>query len=116
MSKYMQIDIKILPFYKGSFSRCFPELFEFFREIGYASYVKEDKSLYEMVDILESIVKNETVPENYRSKVEPFYQKAKKIKKEAREMLLSRKLDELDKLLYELEDIFEDLNREITYR
>ncbi len=116
MSKYMQIDIRIVPFYEGSFSRCFPKLFEFLREIGYASYVEEDKSLYQMVDILESIVKNESVSEDYRERVEPFFRKAKEIKKEAREMLLSRKLDDLDKLLYQLEDLFEDLDRELSYR
>ena len=115
MSKYMQIDIKIVPFYKGGFSKCFPRIFEFCKKVGYGAYVVKDKTLYELVDILESMVKNDSVPEDYRKEFQPYYQKAMDIKKEAREMLLSRKLNELDSLLYRLEDLFEDLDREIDY-
>ena len=115
MSKYMQIDVRIIPFFKENFAKTFPEIYKFLRDIGYESYVSEDKSLYELVDVLESVVKNPDISEHMRDKLSPYCRKALEIKKEAREMLLSRKLKELDKLLYQLEDVFEDLNREIQY-
>ncbi len=115
MSKYMQIDIKIIPFYKENFSKTFPRLYEWLRKIGYANYVCEDKSLYEIVDILEDIIKDPKVAKESREKLSSFYRKAMTIKKEAREMLLSRNLNELDKLLYKLEDVFSDLDKDIRY-
>ena len=115
MSKYMQIDIKIIPFYKEGFSKTFPRIYEFFKEVGYSKYVSEDKSLYEIVDIIENIAKDPGVKEDYREKLSPYCKKLVEIKKEAREMLLSRRLNELDKLLYRLEDVFADLNEDIRY-
>ncbi|HDM78465.1 MAG TPA: hypothetical protein ENG51_18685 [Deltaproteobacteria bacterium] len=115
MSKYMQIDIRIIPFYKENFAKTFPRIFAFFKEVGYESYVSKDRSLYELVDVLQDVVKDPAISDNFRDKLGPFYQRAIEIKKEAREMLLSRKLNELDKLLYQLEDVFEDLNEEIAY-
>jgi len=49
------------------------------------------------------------VPSGIKEKIDPYVTKMKALKKTAGELLLSRKLNELDRFLYQIEDQFLDL-------
>ncbi|MBW1902314.1 MAG: hypothetical protein JRJ20_11855, partial [Deltaproteobacteria bacterium] len=48
-------------------------------------------------------------PSDVKESIGPFVQEMLSVKKMAREKLLSRDLNELDQLLYKIEDQFEEL-------
>ena len=51
MSKYMQIDIRLTPFYDNSFEEKFPRIAELLDRIPYGEHRKRELSLYEMIDV-----------------------------------------------------------------
>lgn len=115
MSKYMQIDITIKPVYKKKFSKQFSNLSRVLKNLGYRKSVEKEPCFYELVDTFESIMRNKEISDFDKERLQPFYVKLKELKKEAIEFLLARKLDKLDKVLYQLEDTFQELEKELRY-
>ena len=111
MSKYMQIDIRIIPFYEKRFEKRFPNIAEMLRQVSYKEVVEKETSFYEMADSLEAIADSPDTPSGIRDKIGPYAEKIMGLKQIAREHLLSRRLNELDKVLYQMEDMFEDLEQ-----
>ena len=62
-----------------------------------------------MADVLEAIADSPETPSHIRDRVAPYAEKIMGLKEAAREYLLSRRLNELDQVLYQIEDGFEDL-------
>ena len=111
MSKYMQIDIRLLPIFGSSgLKGAFPNLFKLLEEFGYTLVVEKEPSLYEMVDVLTRIKNDPHVPDSAKRAIVDRLAQIAEVRDEARDLLLSRRLNELDKLLYRLEDLFEDLD------
>jgi hypothetical protein len=111
MSKYMQIDIKLLPFYEKRFKTHFPKLAKLLQALSYAEPLEKEMSLYAIVDVLQRILRDPKTPKDAKSKVEPHLRKLLSLRDEARELLLGRRLNALDKLLYQIEDEFEELEK-----
>jgi hypothetical protein len=109
MSKYMQIDIKLRPFYEKPLVKVFPKISKLMRSMDYKEPLEKEPSLYVLVDSLESMSRDAMVPSDIKGKINPFVTKMKELKETARELLLSRKLNELDRFLYQIEDQFLDL-------
>ena len=109
MSKYMQIDIRIIPFYEKRFEKGFPHISDLLRRMSYKDLVEKEISFYEMADAVESIAESPETPSDIRDRIAPYTKEIVKLKETAREYLLSRRLNELDKTLYRLEDAFEEL-------
>jgi len=111
MSRYMQIDIRLLPIYgAGGLKGAFPNLFEFLSTNGYDRVIDKEPPLYEMVEVMIRI-KND--PHVRPGSIKPLVSKLDeliKVRDQARESLLARRLDELDRHLYRLEDLFGDLD------
>ena len=109
MSKYMQIDIKLLPFYEKRFKTHFPKLAKLLQTLSYAEPAEKEMSLYAIVDVLQRALRDPKTPQDAKSKVEPHVRKLLPLRDEARELLLGRRLNALDQVLYRIEDEFEDL-------
>jgi hypothetical protein len=104
----MQIDIRIVPFYEGGLANCFPNLAELLDSIGYQAGSHKELSLYALVDRLETAGLDPNVPSSIKVKLRPSLAKLIPLKEAAREALLARNLNELDQILYRIEDEFED--------
>lgn len=105
----MQIDIKLVPFYEKSFKTYFPKLAKLLQTLSYTEPLERELSLYALVDVLQSILRDPGTPQDIKSKLAPQLQKLLPLKEEAREMLLARRLNALDQLLYRMEDEFEEM-------
>lgn len=114
MSKYMQIDIRVKAVYGSAGLRgSFPGLSKLLKDYGYDRVLEEEPDLYRMADVVSRISKDPAIPEGAKRAVTVMEGRIVKIRDTARELLLSRQLNELDKVLYQLEDCFKDLEREL---
>ena len=109
MSRHMQIDIRVIPFYEKPFSRQFPNIANLLEDASYTEPLKKEVSLYLLVDYLASLSNDPQVPSITREKISPHVQRLLDLKETARSQLLSRNLNELDQSLYRMEDLFEDM-------
>ncbi len=114
MSEFMQIDIRLEPVYgSGGFSNRFPHMAKFFRDYNYFRVLEQEPSLYQLVEVLTMIRKDPAIPEGAKVVIVRMEGQFTKVRDEAREQLLGRRLNELDKTLYRLEDLFKDLERQL---
>jgi len=109
MSQYMQIDIRLLPFYEKGFKAHFPRLAAVLERERYLAPGENEASLYSLVDLLQRMHVDPAVTSPVKATMRPFLERLTTLKEEAREALLARNLNELDRLLYQLEDEFETL-------
>jgi hypothetical protein len=109
MGKFMQVDIRVIPIYEKSLAEQFPRITDLLKQMYYTEPVEKEVSLYALVDYMVSVGNNPETPDDIKRKIKPYVQKMLSSKRIAREQLLSKKLNELDKTLYLIEDQFEDL-------
>ena len=112
MSKYMQIDIRLIPFYEKGFVEHFQGIASLLKEGGYQKHIDNDESLYSIVDYLVDITQDPGFSSYIKKRIAPYVVRMSALKSAAQEKLLSRKLEELDQCLYQLEDQFEDLEKQ----
>ncbi len=107
MSKHMQIRIKILPYYKGKMEGAYPKLT---RHLGYldTQWANENLSLYDLAEQLDQILYHYEGT-RLREALLPHGDKLKKLQKEIETKVAEWKLSDADQLLYQLEDIFEEI-------
>ena len=111
MSRHMQIDIRLIPFYEKPFHRTFPRFATLLREWEYTEPLERDVSLYDLVDYVVDMVHEPRIPRDVKERIRPHEPRLATLKETAREHLLARRLNELDESLYRLEDAFADLER-----
>ena len=109
MSKFMQIDIRIIPFFEKPFEKIFPKIVELLQSSSYGEILKKSISFYDLVDTMVTIMEHPDTPKEIKENIAPSVRKMQQLKETAREYLLSRKLNDLDRVLYQIEDQFEDL-------
>lgn len=110
MSKYIQIDIRLLPVYgSGGLKGAFPNLFQFLSSSGYDRVIDKEPSLYEMVEVMIRVKNDPHVRPGSKEPVVSKLAELIKVRDLARQSLLARRFDELDRLLYSLEDLFGDI-------
>jgi hypothetical protein len=66
-----------------------------------------------MVDVLTRIKNDPAVPETAKRQILQKEREFVKVRDQARDQLLGRRLDELDRTLYILEDMFKDLDGDL---
>ena len=113
MIKYMQIDIRLRPFYEKPLAKVFPKISKLMSSMDYQEPLEKEPSLYVLVDSLASMSRDTMVPSDIKEKINTYVTKMMMLKKTARELLLSRKLNELDRFLYQIEDQFSDLENSL---
>lgn len=111
MSKHMQIDIRLISFYERGIRSHFPKLAKILETCGYEVPVEQEISLYDLVDILPELINNGDLPDSIKDTIKSFVKKLVPLKKAAREELLARRLNNLDQLLYTMEDDFEEMEK-----
>jgi hypothetical protein len=111
MSKYMQIDVRLMPFYEKGFKGHFPKLAKAMESSGHLDSGGPEASLYSLVDVLRRMNLDPQVLPLVKERLGPFLEKLIALKEVAREALLARRLNELDHVLYRMEDEFEDMER-----
>ena len=109
MSKYMQIEIRISPFFEKPFQKQFPNISDLFRRMSYREAIQEERSLYALTDYLVSLYRDPKTPVEMKNRLLPHVRKIRALKDQAREKFLVRDLNGLDQLLYQIEDGFEEL-------
>jgi len=109
MSKFMQIDIRILPFFEKSFEKSFPKITDMLKALSFAEILKKEVSFYALVNTIQTIMEHPDTPAQGKADIAPVIKELCRLKEVAREYLLARKLNDLDKVLYQIEDQFEDL-------
>jgi hypothetical protein len=107
----MQIDIRIIPFYEKTFEARFPRIYELLGKTSHKDLIKRELSLYELVEYIVSISRDPETPSGIKDKIKPFAEDVLSLKESAREHLLARRLNELDQVLYSIEDHFEDFEQ-----
>jgi hypothetical protein len=111
MSKYIQIDIRLLPAYgSGGLKGAFPNIFELLSRSGYNLVLAKEPSLYEMVEVMIRVKNDPHVRSDSKKPIVLKLDELIKVRDLASKSLLARRLDELDHLLYRLEDLFGDLD------
>ena len=113
MSKYMQIDIRLIPFYEKPFKKAFPKIADLLKEMDYTRPLEKDISLYDLVDILEDMTHSPGVARDLKGRLRQALNQLMPMREVAREQLLSRRLNDLDRTLYQMEDLFEALERSL---
>jgi hypothetical protein len=110
MSKYTQIDIRLLPVYgEGGIRKSIPNLFNLLSECGYDLVLEKEPSLFEMVEVMIRIKNDPHIRAELKKPIIRKLDELIRTRDNAREALLARRLNELDRFLYKLEDLFEDL-------
>ncbi|VBB47867.1 conserved hypothetical protein [uncultured Desulfatiglans sp.] len=113
MSRFMQIEIRIKQVYEAGFASDFPRIADFLRLAGYGEVLEAEPSFYALVDRLEMLARDPHVPEQMKPALKRLLPVMLDLRNKARETLLQRELDALDRLLYQLEDAFEDLESQL---
>jgi hypothetical protein len=112
MSKCMQIAVTVNPYYQEEFDKAFPKLA---RHLGYldAALVQSNPSLYALAGRLDKLLyafdgtELREVLLRHREKLHSLY-------KDIEANIADWHLDQADKLLYKVEDIFEEIEAELS--
>jgi hypothetical protein len=109
----MKIDVRLMAFYEKGFAEHFQGIASLLKEGGYQKHIDNDESLYSIVDYLVDITRDPGVSSYIKKRIAPYVVRMSALKAMARDKLLAKKLEELDQCLYQLEDQFEDLERNV---
>ncbi len=111
MSKYMQLTVTVRPYYQKDLQGTYPKLA---RDLGYldSSLSTRNPSLYELVGQLDQILyRHDGTP--LRAVLLRHAEKLRSQHKMIQENIADWKLAEADKLLYGIEDIFDEIESEL---
>jgi len=112
MSKHMQITVTVQPFYQEEFKQAYPNLA---RHLGYldAPLVKSNPSLYGLVTQLDKLL-YAFDGTKLREVLLPYRERLLSLHKSIEENIGSRNLAQADRLLYDVEDIFDEIEEELS--
>jgi len=112
MSKYMQIKVTVDPFYQEDFEQDFPNLA---RHLSYldAPLVKSNPSLYGLVTQLDKLL-YAFDGTRVREVLLPHREKLLSLHKSIEEHIGSWNLAQADRLLYDIEDIFDEIEEKLS--
>jgi hypothetical protein len=111
MSKHMQITVTVNPYYQEEFEQAFPKLA---RHLSYldADLVKRNPSLYELVTRLDKLL-YAFDGTKLREVLLPHREKLLSLQKSIEENIGSWNLAQADRFLYDIEDIFDEIEDEL---
>ena len=107
MSKYMQIKVAVTPFYQGEFAQTYPRLA---RHLGYLDRPLADSnpSLYALAAQMDKLLYTFDGTK-LREVLLPHREKLQGLKASIDENLAGWNLAQADKLLYQMEDVFDEI-------
>ena len=111
MSKYMQITVTIRPFYSRTFEADFPRLVRSL-EYLHSDLMIQEPSLYDLAGQIDKLL-YQTDGTRLREVLIQHKDELKRIYAAVQEKIAKRNLSEADKLLYRIEDIFNEVESEL---
>lgn len=107
MSKYMQLKVTVSPAYSGDLEKVYPKLA---RHMGYldADLVRRNPSLFELAGQLDQLLYRFEGTQ-LRTVLLQHAEKLRMLHKGIVERIANWNLAEADRMLYEMEDLFEDI-------
>ncbi|WP_448384240.1 hypothetical protein [Desulfosoma sp.] len=116
MSRTMQIEIRLVPVYdQGGFVKQYPGCSALLRDVGKKRLLDEPMTLYHLVEELSRTARDPNVSGLWKKVLEKHVPSLVECRDKAREALLARELRELEQLLYQLEDLFRDLDKDLLW-
>jgi len=112
MSKYMQLTVRIRPYYKKGFNKAYPRVASHF---GYLdkSLVDKDPSLFEIVGGLDKLLYQLEGDPPFRELLLKHRSALHKLYQGIEEHIADWHLAKADQLLYQIEDIFDEIEAEL---
>ena len=111
MSKYMQLTVTVRPYYSKDLEGNYPKLERHLRRLD-AELVKRDPSLYELVGQLDQLLFRAEGTQ-LRELLLRHSEKLRNFHKSIQENIADWKLVQADRLLYSIEDIFDEIESEL---
>jgi hypothetical protein len=111
MSKYMQLTVTVRPYYPKDLEGTYPKLERHLRRLD-AELVKRDPSLYELVGQLDQLLFRSEGTQ-LREVLLRHREKLRNLHKSIQENTADWKLAQADRLLYSIEDIFDEIESEL---
>jgi hypothetical protein len=112
MSKYMQLTVRVRPYYEKDLENTYPKLARHLRRID-PNWANQDPSLYDVAARLDILL--------YRSEGTPFRDLLLKYRESLlnlhasiQESMADWRLAQADQLLYKLEDIFDEVEARLS--
>jgi hypothetical protein len=112
MSKHMQLTIRILPYYRKGLKDVYPAIA---RRFGYLHepWLEENPSLFQIVGRLDKLLYQLEGDTPFRELLLQHRSALHKRYQEIEEHIADWQLSKADRLLYEMEDIFDEIEREL---
>jgi len=115
MSKTMQMRIRILPYYSKSFSNTYPEIAKRLSYVDEA-WVEQGPSLFEIVARLDKLLYELEGDAPFREILLSQKTPLHKLYEAVEESMADWHLAKADQALYKMEDIFDEIERELGKR
>ena len=112
MSKYMQLTVRIVPYYKKGLKETYPTVarqFSFLDE----TWVEGNPSLFEIVGGLDKLLYELEGDPPFRQLLLEHKAKLHKLYENIEAHIADWQLSKADRLLYEMEDVFDDIEKEL---
>lgn len=112
MSKYMQLQVRIRPYYKKDFQKIYPRIARGLEYLGEESSEK-DPSLFQLVGKLDQLLYQLQADPPVREIVLKHKTKLHELYERVEENIADWHLAKADQLLYQMEDVFDEIEREL---
>ena len=112
MSKHMQLVTRVTPYYKNGLAGVYPR---FAYRLGFLDpeWMESGPSLFEIVGRLDPVLYRSEADPPFRAVLRQHKEKLHALYERIEEQIADWHLSEADKLLYEMEDVFDEIEREL---
>jgi hypothetical protein len=112
MSKIMQLTVRVRPYYKKSLKADFPAIG---RGLSYLNepWIEEGPSLFDIVGRLDNLLYDLEGNPPFREILLKYRDKLRKLHNEVEEHIANWKLAKADQALYQIEDVFDQIEWEL---
>ncbi|MFZ0483295.1 MAG: hypothetical protein WAL93_07900 [Desulfobacterales bacterium] len=112
MSKHMQLTVQVRPYYKKDMKSDYPKIAQGLSYI-HKAWVEEGASLFNIVGRLDKLLYELEGNPPFRNILLKHKDNLRKLRKEAEEHIADWDLAKADKTLYQIEDIFDQIEWEL---
>ncbi|OEU47917.1 MAG: hypothetical protein BA872_05300 [Desulfobacterales bacterium C00003060] len=112
MSKYMQLTVRIRPYYRKGFKKAYPKLAHRFSYLDEA-WVEGNPSFFEIAGKLDKLLYQLEGDPPFREILLKHRSALHKLYEDVEERIADWHLAEADRVLYEMEDIFDEIEAEV---
>jgi hypothetical protein len=112
MSKHMQLTTKIKPYYKKGLAGVYPRFAHRLRLLD-PDWLETEPSLFEIVKHLDRLLYKSEADPPFRAILRQHKDKLHDLYERIEEQIADWHLAEADKRLYDIEDVFDDIEKEL---